>query len=365
MSGIDDWQKVYYDEDKRGFKKERKIASKTDRSKYKKTDREKFQKKETLHENIKAKKEDFLTGRVISIQSQGVTVDVDGKIYNCQLKGLLKREKTEDKNLLAVGDFVLVESVHPGEGMIVHVEPRKSVLSRADNLSRRKQQLIAANIDQVLITVSVVNPLLKPFLVDRYIIASKKGGMVPIIVVNKIDLLKTGQDPFYEEFVTAYRKSGIQVIEVSAATLEGTEALKEVMKDKASVFSGQSGVGKSSLINVVTGMALRVGKMVEKTGKGAHTTTLAQLIPLSFGGFCIDTPGIKSFGVWNLSKNEIAGFFPDIEEKRGKCKFPDCTHTHEQECAVIRAVKLGKISGLRYESYCYLMVSVEENHLRR
>ena len=137
------------------------------------------------------------------------------------------------------------------------------------------------------------------------------------------------------------------------------------MKDKASVFSGQSGVGKSSLINAVAGKNLRVGGLVGKTNKGTHTTTTAQLIPLEMGGWCIDTPGIKSFGVWDLDKEVVEHYFPEIFDCGAQCKFPDCSHLHEAGCAVMAAVEKGEISWMRYESYQTLMHSVSESHFRR
>jgi ribosome biogenesis GTPase len=199
--------------------------------------------------------------------------------------------------------------------------------------------------------------------------------MEPVIVINKIDLLDNPSEEqkvfvaqektLFEEFLEAYKTVGIPVIAVSAATGAGLEELRQVMTDKASVFSGQSGVGKSSLINLITGLDLRVGETVEKTKKGSHTTTTTQLIPLSFGGLCIDTPGIKSFGVWDLKRDEIEAYFSEIHECGLVCKFPDCTHSHEEGCAVIPAVETGNISLMRYQSYEALIESVEEKHLRR
>jgi ribosome biogenesis GTPase len=333
-----------------------------DRSQYKKTDQRQQAKKQT--EFVPDDK--LQRGRVLSIASQGIVVESEEQILTCTLKGSLKKDKTQFKNLVTVGDFVLFEKIGANEGLIAHVEPRRTVLSRAENLSRRKEQLIAANIDQVMITISVVSPALKPSLVDRYIIATQKGGMDPLIVVNKIDLLENGEEmDLYQDFLTAYQSAGISVIPVSAETGQGIEELKKAMKDKASVFSGQSGVGKSSLINAVTGKNLRVGGLVEKTNKGTHTTTTAQLIPLEMGGWCIDTPGIKSFGVWDLDKEVVEHYFPEIFNCGANCKFPDCGHLHEAGCAVIEAVEKGEISLLRYESYQMLMQSIGESHFRR
>ncbi len=356
-------------EERKSSKQDRKSAKAKDRSKYKKTDQKMLQ-KQAAPENY----EGLLKGRVLSIMSQGMLVQEGANIFTCSLKGVLKKTQGAEKNLVAVGDFVFFEKTNENEGVIIHVDERHSVLSRADNLLRRKEQLIAANIDQVFITVSVVHPPLKTFIVDRYIIATEKGGMVPIIVVNKIDLLddeafseeiRAFEKELYLKFVEAYESANIRVIAVSAENGIGLDQLKMVMKDKASVFSGQSGVGKSSLINAMIGSDLRVGDVVDKTRKGSHTTTMAQLLPLEFGGFCIDTPGIKSFGLWNLQKDEVEAYFPEIHEMGRGCKFPDCSHTHEKSCAVLEALEAGTISELRFTSYLYLLESLGQVHRPR
>lgn len=361
-------------DDRKSSKQDRKMAKAKDRSQYKKTDQRKQQKNPELHKNIKLSKGDFLKGRVLTITPQGFIVDHEGHTYVCTLRGLLKKEKSQYKNLVTVGDFVLFEKGQDDEGLIAHVEPRRSVLSRADNLSRRKEQLIAANIDQVIITVSVVSPQLKPYLVDRYIIATRKGNMNPIVVVNKIDLLddesidsamQAQEKELFHLFVEAYSSIGVPIIPVSIVTGTGIDLLREAMRDKASVFSGQSGVGKSSLINAITGKDLKTGGIVGKTQKGSHTTSTTSLIPLDCGGYCIDTPGIKSFGVWNLDKDEIEAYFPDIFLLGRQCKYPDCTHLNGKECAVLRAVEEGTLSPIRYGSFLFLRDSVIQEHQRR
>lgn len=367
-------EEEYFGDMRKQRKAERKQASEKDRSKYKKTDRAQYERRLASQQHKDEDKRDLKRGRVLSILSQGIIVAYDNQLFTCALRGTLKKEKGLFKNLVTVGDFVLFRLSDGQEGVIHSVEARTSVLSRADNLSQRKEQLIAANIDQLLIVTSVIEPALKSFLVDRYIIAAYKGGMVPVIIVNKVDLLaiieneeeKERELLFYEEFLNAYRAAGILIITVSTVTGEGIEELKKVMKDKASVFSGQSGVGKSSLINALTGLDLRVGKTVERTKKGSHTTTTAQLIPLSWGGWCIDTPGIKSFGIWDVKRNEVEQYFSEIYEAGKYCKYPTCSHIHgEEDCAVCDAVNEGKISPLRYESYGYLIDSIDREHLRR
>lgn len=352
-------------------KQEKKLLQAKDRSKYKKTDLVKWQ-AVRKSEQSRVSGEGQLIGRVLSVSSQEILVDCEGKKYQCQLRGLLKKEKSLEKNLIVVGDFVRFTELTESEGSIVCVEERKSFLARADNLSRRKIQLIAANIDQVLITLSVLFPAIKPSLADRYIIAAEKGGMRPVIIINKIDLVldpKTEEEKkelaIAEEMKKSYQAAGIQVLFVSAETNLGLDDLRALMKDKASVFSGQSGVGKSSLINAMTGLGLRIGDPVEKTKKGSHTTTMAHLIPLAQGGFCIDTPGIKSFGVWNLKREDIEAYFDEIHALGSGCKFPDCHHLHETQCAVKEAVESGALSALRYQSYLMLLETIDITHMRR
>jgi ribosome biogenesis GTPase / thiamine phosphate phosphatase len=358
-------EEEFFDGERKKKKNERKALEFSDRSKFKKTDHDKWI---SQRKSVEARSEDtdLLRGRVLSINPQEIRVAFEDKIIICQLRGLLKKEKSQEKNLVTVGDFVRFRLISSAEGSIQKVEERKSVLARADNLSRRKQQLIAANIDQVLITLSVVSPPMKPFLADRYVIAADKGGMKPVILINKIDLLDGEEErALLEEMKKGYLAAGIPVIPLSCITGEGMDALKEVMKDKASVFSGQSGVGKSSLINQITGLDLRIGETVDKTNKGSHTTTTAQLIPLSFGGFCIDTPGIRSFGVWDLSRQEVEAYFDEIHELGSGCKFPDCHHLHETKCAVKDAVEAGTLSSVRYLSYLSLLETIDLGHVRR
>lgn len=356
------YEEEFHSDGERKFaRKERRRAIEGDRSKYKKTDQDQLKK------NTLPLIEEGMDGRVLAIHPEGVQVESSGELYRCGLKGTLKKEKTTLKNLVAVGDFVKFQPRAAGEGLIVQIAPRRSVLSRADNLHRRKEQLIAVNIDQVLIVSSIHFPPLKPFLIDRYILAAQKGNMAPIIVINKIDLLQEGteEEALLLECEEAYQKLSIPFLKVSTATGQGMEALKAMMKDKASVFSGQSGVGKSSLINAVTGLDLKTGDIVYKTLKGAHTTTTTQMIPLETGGFCIDTPGIKSFGIWDVEDSEIQHYFSEISALAPHCKFPSCSHLTETDCAVQKAVESEEISLVRYASYCALMETMQKEHKNR
>lgn len=332
-----DYEEQFHDKDRKKWRKERRQAQTSDRSKFKKTDQ---QEKESVEIDPNWHK-----GRVVAITGEGIWVDSEGKRILAKLKGLFKKEKMEAKNLIAVGDIVYFTEDHS----IVHIADRYSFLARTD-ISGRKEQLIAVNVDQAIIAVSVVNPPLKPALVDRYLIAAEKGNIHPIIVVNKIDLLEDGPEmDRYKEFLSVYEKLGLPILSVSTKDLIGLDALKSLLKDKTTVFSGQSGVGKSSLINAAYGLNLKIGELAQKTAKGSHTTTTAELIPLPDGGYCVDTPGIRSFGVWKLTKDEVIEHFRDFAGLG--CKYPDCMHVNEPECAVLEAIEEGKIADLRYESY--------------
>ncbi|MCB1117952.1 MAG: ribosome small subunit-dependent GTPase A [Chlamydiia bacterium] len=358
----EDYADHFEDKGKRPSRKERKILSEKDRSKYKKTDLEK--KQQLPIEPNQA----HVRGRVVSIKSDGIIVDLNDTLYLCTLRGLFKKDKSLQKSLIAVGDIVHVLITDPGEGCIMHIESRYSHLSRSETLSQKKQQILAANIDQVIITASIVAPTLKPSLIDRYLIAAQKGNMQPIIVINKIDLLDQAdadEQTIYHEVCKCYSQLGFPLLPISTQTGQGIDELKALMKDKTSVFSGQSGVGKSSLINATLGTDLATGDVTDRTRKGMHTTTSAELIPLPGGGFVVDTPGIKSFGIWEIELEDVRLYFPDLHALSHNCQYPNCSHLHEPGCAVKNALENGELSALRYDSYCALMTSIAEKHKPR
>lgn len=348
-----DYEEEFHARDRKQARKERKIAQKSDRSQFKKSDLDKRAKQERGGEHLNR-------GRVIAIGGEGAWVDHEGKKYLCSLKGVLKKKTTQVKNLIAVGDWVSLSLLTETEGAIEGVEERTSSLTRTD-ISGKKEQLIAANVDQVAIVASIVEPPLKPSLVDRYLIAAEKGNLHPIIVINKVDLIETASQEdkkLYRDFLSAYELLGYPILSLSATTGIGIEALRSLLQNKTSVFSGQSGVGKSSLLNVCFGWNLKVGELAQKTYKGTHTTTTAELISLPGGGYCVDTPGIRSFGLWKLQKEDISAHFRDIASFAIGCKFPDCTHRNEPECAVQEALAKGNLAPLRYESYRNLLEEV-------
>ncbi len=346
----------FHDRDRKQFKKDRRIAQETDRSKFKKTDLKKEGETPPPPDDP-----NLLSGRVVAISGEGVWVDVEGAEFLCGLKGLMKKVRMQSKNLIAVGDLVRVQPTAEKEGSIVYIEERYSFLSRTD-ITGKLEQLIAVNIDQVLITASVKQPTLKPSLIDRYLIATKKGKMHPVIVINKIDLLDSATEDekhFYKEFLAAYESLGYPIFSVSMLNRTGLAPLCELMKNKSSVFSGQSGVGKSSLLNTAFNFGLATGGLANKTYKGSHTTTKAQLLPLPDGGFCIDTPGIRSFGVWKLQREDLIHHFHEFQPFARECHYPNCSHLVEPSCEVQKALAENKISPIRFESYQTLLEETE------
>lgn len=294
---------------------------------------------------------ELIRGRVIRVHGLASVVEADdGRTFRCAVRRLLKTLATDERNAVATGDIVWFRPAGATsdlpEGMIEKVEPRHGVLTRE---SRRREHVIVANVDQVAIVISLVQPELKPHLIDRYLAAAEKGGLKPILCLNKIDLA----DPVaLQPMVGAYTQLGIPTFLTSAKTGAGIGFLRERLTGRATVFSGQSGVGKSSLLNAVQpDLGLSVKSVSEVNQKGRHTTTYAQLIKLGFGGWVVDTPGVRQLALWDTRPEEVEGYFPDFRPFVALCSFPDCTHTHETGCAIKGAVARNQISPRRYHSY--------------
>lgn len=289
-------------------------------------------------------------GRVLRVQGLVSRVQTDdGAIFACATRQLLKQVATDVRHVVAAGDRVWFRpegSEENAEGIIERVEPRHGVLSRT---SRGRQHLIVVNIDQIVIITSAAEPRLKPNLIDRYLITCERTGIRPLICINKIDLIDPAD---LMPLVGVYGQLGYEVLLASAETGAGMERLRSRLVGKQNALTGQSGVGKSSLLNAVdSGLNLRVQTVSAESQKGRHTTTTAELFPLAAGGYVVDTPGIRQFQLWDVIPEEVAGFFRDIRPYVSKCRFPDCTHTHEDFCAVKDAVADGWIDTRRYESF--------------
>jgi len=297
-----------------------------------------------------------LPGRVLRVHGLYSFVEADdGRVFRCTVRRVLKSLTTDERSVVTTGYLVQLVLTAPGEGVIEHVQPRKGVLTRA---SRRREHVLVANVDQLVIVMSLVQPDLKPHLIDRYIATARKGELAPILCLNKADLA----DPVeLQPLVGAFSQLGIPTFLTSATTGLGIGKLRELLAGRATVFSGQSGVGKSSLLNAVQpGLALRVKTVSEETQKGQHTTTAAELIRLESGGWVVDTPGVRQLQLWDTRPEEVEGLFDEFRPLVPLCGFPDCTHIHEQRCAVKDAVQRKLISERRYFSYLGLFRGVEE-----
>ncbi|HNX36828.1 MAG TPA: ribosome small subunit-dependent GTPase A [Candidatus Cloacimonadota bacterium] len=298
------------------------------------------------------------TGRVREIMTnyQNV-VEMDGQTVVASLSGRLKQFQFETHILTAVGDNVEVDISNAPDYRIEQIMPRHNTLSRYGGGSFQKEVIVAANIDQVVITVSWRMPLIKPGLIDRYLCIANIDGLSPIICINKMDLCEYEED--VEELTAYYRKLEIPVVLCSVVSGRGIEELKELLKGKDSVFSGQSGTGKSSLINAIEpGLELATGEVSDFNEKGRHTTTQAVLLPWSFGGHLLDTPGLKTINLHSDSKKLIPRVFPGFAELSENCRFNDCTHTHEEHCAVLEAVENDTLPIERYDSYVRIWQSL-------
>ncbi|MHC4063043.1 MAG: ribosome small subunit-dependent GTPase A [Planctomycetota bacterium] len=294
-------------------------------------------------------------GTVIAVRGLVAEVDQAGRVWPCTLRRVLRTRRIGGHHPIAVGDRVefTVQSDQDGvisEGVIESVAPRRGELKRRIG---RTDRTIVANVDQVVIVSSADMPAPRPNLIDRYIVATLAGDMQPVICMNKSDLDGRGDGA---GLLSLYESLGYCVLLTSALTGRGIDRLGEVLGGKSSVLAGQSGVGKSSLLNAVQpGLELRVGDIIEQTTKGRHTTSTAQLLRLELGGYVVDTPGVRSFDISSVPLSEIEAHFVEFTERLADCKFPDCTHIHEPDCAIQAAVEAGQIDPRRYESYARML----------
>jgi ribosome biogenesis GTPase len=288
-----------------------------------------------------------LFGRVLRVHGLASVVETaDGRQYRCAVRRLLRTLATDERNIVTTGDHVRFLPSGADEGVIERVEPRHGLLTRA---SRGREHVLVANVDQVVIVMALVEPDLKPHLIDRYLASAEQGGIAPLICLNKADLV----DPVsVQSLIGLYSQLGIPTFLTSATTGMGIDWLRHRLKGRQTVFTGQSGVGKSSLLNAIQpGLGLRVREVSESTQKGRHTTTTAELLRLDLGGWVVDTPGIRQFQLWDIRPEEVEGFFPEFRPFVPLCGYPDCTHTHEDRCAIKKAVERRQISARRYTSY--------------
>lgn len=299
-----------------------------------------------------------MVGLVLKSTGSHYKVSTEKGIIECKLGGRFRLEELKHTNPVSVGDQVLISE---SEGnIIIDLVPRKNYLIRkATNLSKQTH-IVAANIDQLIILASYKLPRTSTGFIDRVLATAEAYNVTAVVVFNKTDLLNEKEIEEVQRYINTYDSLGYISLGVSAENAESIEILKELVKGKTNLFTGHSGVGKSTLINKIDPkMTLRTGVISDKFNKGKHTTTFAEMLPLSFGGFVIDTPGIKEFGMVQMDKYEVTDYFRELFELKHNCKFNNCLHLNEPGCAVIRAVEEGLIADFRYNNYLNILDTLE------
>ena len=305
-----------------------------------------------------------MKGLVIKNTGSWYTVRTDdGRDVESKVKGNFRLKEIRSTNPVSVGDRVDIDINNEGTAFITRIEDRKNyIIRRASNLSKQSH-IIAANLDQAMLIVTVNYPITTTVFIDRFLATAEAYGVPVKLVFNKIDRYKDKE--YLDALINLYTTIGYPCSTLCAKTEEGLDALKAELKDKITLLSGHSGVGKSTIINkLVPGVNLRTGDISEYHNKGMHTTTFSEMIPLPEGGYLIDTPGIKGFGTIEMEIAEISHYFPEIFKFSEDCRFNNCSHRHEPGCAVLQALEDHYISESRYKSYLSILEDKEESKYR-
>ena len=307
-----------------------------------------------------------MKGLVIKTTGSWYTVRTDdGRDVESKVKGNFRLKEIRSTNPVSVGDRVDININNEGTAFITEIEDRKNyIIRRASNLSKQSH-IIAANLDQAMLIVTVNYPVTTTVFIDRFL-ATAEAYRVPVkLVFNKIDRYKGEDKEYLDALINLYTTIGYPCSTLCAKTEEGLDALRDDLRDKITLLSGHSGVGKSTIINkLVPGVNLRTGDISEYHNKGMHTTTFSEMIPLPEGGYLIDTPGIKGFGTIEMETAEISHYFPEIFKFSEDCRFSNCSHRHEPGCAVLQALEEHYISESRYKSYLSILEDKEESKYR-
>ena len=289
----------------------------------------------------------------------------DGKVVECKIKGNFRLKGIRSTNPVAVGDHVEIALNQEGTAFITHIDERRNyIIRKSQNLSKQSH-IIAANVDQAFLIVTVNYPQTSTTFIDRFL-ASAEAYSVPVVLVfNKRDILSDDERHYQQSMVHLYETIGYECREISAATGEGVEGLHKLLKGKITLLSGNSGVGKSTLINQILPEAnLRTAEISDAHNTGMHTTTFSEMLELPGGGYIIDTPGIKGFGTFDMEPEELTSYFREIFHFSKDCKFSNCTHTHEPGCAVLKALEDHYIAQSRYQRYLGMLEDKDENKYR-
>lgn len=289
--------------------------------------------------------------------------DEGGDWHNARMKGVFKIDNITSTNPVAVGDEVEidVEDQVENTAIITAIYPRHNYINRQSPRYRHQHHIVASNLDQSLLVATLKEPRTSAGFIDRFLVASEMYHVPSLIVFNKADLFKKKEQAQYEHMKEVYEQAGYRVFLTSSKENTGIGELTEALKGKTTLISGHSGVGKSSLLNqIVPGINLKTGEISGWSGKGQHTTTFAEMFDLPFGGRIIDTPGMREFGLVDISRQEVSHYFPEMRERLNDCQFNNCLHFNEPGCAIKQAVRDGEISEDRYVSYVNIMESIEE-----
>ncbi|WP_313114137.1 ribosome small subunit-dependent GTPase A [Aequorivita sediminis] len=292
----------------------------------------------------------------------------DGAFYDCRIKGKFRIGGIKSTNPVAVGDHVLFDVDKKGDetvGVIKQIEERENyIIRKSVNLSKQTH-IIASNIDVAFLLITLNNPPTFTTFIDRFLVTAEAYHINAVLLFNKVDTYNDDELLEIKYLAAVYRNIGYECIGISATTGKNIDKVKAIMKDKVTMFSGHSGVGKSTLVNAIEpGLDLKTSKISEQHLQGQHTTTFAEMFDLSFGGQIIDTPGIKGFGVVEIDKEELGDYFPEFFELKEHCKFNNCLHLEEPHCAVKEALETEEIAWSRYKSYLQILEG-EEEHFRK
>jgi len=305
-----------------------------------------------------------MKGIVIKSTGSWYKVSVDGVIYDCKVKGKLGLEDSRSKNPIAVGDIVSFDIETDSVAVITGIEDRKNyIIRKASNLSK-ESQIIAANVDRAYIVVTIHSPKTLLSFIDRFLVSVQAYDIPCTILINKCDLYTSPQDnAIIEEWEHIYSLAGYTTMRISTVTGYNIDVLFNELANKISVLSGNSGVGKSSLIKALdSSIELKTSEISKSHHKGQHTTTFAEMHTLSNNGFIIDTPGIKAFGLLHFENEELSHYFPEIFNHSKDCQYNNCSHIHEPNCAVIHAIEKGEIPLSRYENYMSFLNDENTKH---
>jgi ribosome biogenesis GTPase / thiamine phosphate phosphatase len=297
------------------------------------------------------------TGMVIKSTGSWYHVLFGNDVVRCKIKGNFRTKGFVATNPVAVGDKVdFIIKKEENTGLITNIHERKNyIIRKSINLSR-KAHIIATNVDLAILMITITKPETHTIFIDRFLVSSEAYNIPVLILFNKTDIYTDEDIQKMDNWIQIYEKIGYQCMKISAIKNENIEELKLILKDKNTVISGNSGVGKSTLINVIEpNLIIRTDEISDYHQKGKHTTTFSEVFPLSFGGFIIDTPGIKGFGLVDLQEENISIYFPEMLKLQTSCRYYNCTHTHEPDCMVVDAVKKGNIAESRYKSYLSML----------